>query len=421
MALCATHCTRFRAARKSGAGILQMAGVRTNAEGEPATHQSLRVQVAALKSDHEQLTTVVNATGHAPTVLVVDQFEELFTLCTDEATRQAFANNLLRLTQASGPRHTVILTMRTDFESFVMRLPGFQPFFEKALVRVTPLNAAELRDAIEKPAEAVGLKFEEGIVEALLHDILGEPAALPLLQFTLYKLWQHRDRNRITWEAYRRLGGGRLALARSADELYDSLIPEEQVTARRILLRLVRPGEGLEVTSNRIRRDALYQTGEARDRVNRVLQRLLDAQLLRVTEGDTSADVQVEVAHEALVRNWPRLVEWLDEERERLRERLRLTEAAEQWEQVGRDSGALLRGALLESVRRYTDLNDLESEFVRASQLAKLEAQRAEEAARQREIEQARRLAEEQRQRADTEAQWATYQARIAARLRRRA
>jgi hypothetical protein len=311
--------------------------------------------------------------------------------------------------------------MRTDFETFILRLPGFQPFFEQAVVRVTPLNPAELREAIERPAEAVGLKFEEGVVEALLQDILGEPAALPLLQFTLLKLWEHRDRNRITWDAYGRLGGGRLALARSADELYESLIPEEQITARRILMRLVRPGEGLEVTSSRIRRADLYLAGEARDRVDRVLQKLIDARLLRLTEGDTAADRQVEVAHEALVRNWPRLVEWLDEERERIRERVRLTEAAEQWEQIGRDPSALLRGALLDAARRYTDLNQTEAAFVQASEAARRAEEEAREAARRRELDQARALAEEQRQRAETERQWGEYQAQIANRLRTRA
>ncbi len=405
--------------------LANLARVLQSAGNEPAAGQDsatwLAAQVARLKADPHFLTTIVDATGDTPAVLVIDQFEELFTLCTDEEARQAFAANLLQLSQAPTHRHTVILTMRTDFESFIMRLADFQPFFEQALVRVTPLNAAELREAIEKPAAAIGLKFEAGIVDALLQDILGEPAALPLLQFTLLKLWEARERNRITWEAYRHLGGGRLALARSADELYESLIPEDQVTTRRILLRLVRPGEGLEVTSNRVRIESLYQTGEARDRIDRVLQRWIDARLLRLSEGDTSADRQVEVAHEALVRNWPRLVDWLDEERERLRQRLRLTEAAEQWEKVGRDPGALLRGALLEEALRYEDLSELEATFVRASQAAYLAEQQAAEEMRQRELEQAQAIAEEQRQRAEAERRWADYQSQVAAGLRARA
>lgn len=373
-----------------------------------------------LRREADYLVNLLNAISSQPVVLLVDQFEELFTLCTDEAIRTAFINNLLALVKAPTPHHRVILTMRTDFESFVARVPALLPLFETALVRVTPLSAADLRAVIEKPAALVGLKFETGVVDALVQDVLGEPAALPLLQFTLLKLWKQRDRNRITWETYKQLGGGRLALARSADHLYEHLIPEDQVTARRILLRLVRPGEGLEVTSNRVRQGVLYQTGEARDRVDRVLQKLVDADLVRLTTGERPEDTQVEVAHEALVRNWPRLVGWLEDERARIRERLRVTDAAEQWLKLGRDPGALLRGALLEEVLRYPDLNELEQEYVQASQAALAAIAQEKEALRQRELAQALALAAEQERLAKSERQWAEFQAKTAATLQRR-
>ena len=327
----------------------------------------LQQQVESFQKDPNHLTKLSNEFGNRPSVLVVDQFEEAFTLCREDNVRQAFIDNLIGLIQSPGVRHTVILTMRTDFESQVARVPVFKDLFEQAQVRVTALDANELREAIEKPAELVGLKFEEGLVEALLQDVLGEPAALPLLQFTLLKLWDNRERNRVTWETYKRLGGGRQALARSADEFYEQLIPEEQVTVKRILLRMVRPTEGLEVTSNRIQRKTLYQTGEARDRVDRVLDKLIQSRLVRLSEGNTPDDAQVEVAHEALVRNWPRLVNWLEDERVNMRQRLRLTVAAEQWEAQGRDPSALLRGVLLNEALSYEDLNELESEFVQHS------------------------------------------------------
>ncbi|MEZ4682141.1 MAG: hypothetical protein R2932_48835 [Caldilineaceae bacterium] len=394
-----------------------------------ATENDLDVTLAAkfifaadgCRRESDYLLKLFNETGNTPYVLVIDQFEELFTLCTDETARRALINNLLTLIKAPNPRHMVILTMRTDFESFVARLPDFQERFEAAIVRVTPLNAAELRAVIERPAALIGLKFEDGVVDALVQDVLGEPAALPLLQFTLLKLWEQRERNRITWASYKALGGGRLALARSADRLYENLIPEEQITARRILLRLVRPGDGLEITSNRVRRSVLYQTGEARDRVDRVLDRLIGADLLRLSPGDKPEDAQIEVAHEALVRNWPRLVGWLEDERERIRERLRLTEAAEQWLKVDRDPGALLRGALLEDAQRHPDLSELEQEYLQASLQARLAAEAEREAVYQRELEQARALAAEQKERAESESQWARYQAFTAAKLRQRA
>ena len=149
--------------------------------------EMLQHHIRRFKQDPDHLSQWIGET-QVPTVLVIDQFEELFTLCDDDQVRQAFIDNLLGLIQSSEVRHVVILTMRTDLESQMARLPAFQPLFEQARVRVTPMSASELRQVIEKPAEKVGLKFEGGVIEALLRDILGEPAALPLLQFTLLEL-----------------------------------------------------------------------------------------------------------------------------------------------------------------------------------------------------------------------------------------
>lgn len=303
-----------------------------------------------------------------PAALVVDQFEEVFTLCLDPAARRAFAECLLALATAPETEHRVVLTLRTDFEDRLALLPErFQQAFGTARVAVPPLTAAELRDAIEKPAELVGLKFEEGIADRLIGEILGERAGLPLLQFTLLKLWEQRARDRVTWEAYRRLSGPREALGRVADALYDQMSPQRQITTRRVLLRLVRPDEGLEFTSSRLRRADLHAGAEARDRVDDVLERLVGARLLRRTPGDEPAEDRFEVAHEALVRNWRRLADWLDEERVTLRRRLRLTAAAEHWQASDRDPGGLWSGALLDEALGYDDRGPLEEEFVAAS------------------------------------------------------
>ena len=251
------------------------------------------------------------------------------------------------------------------------------------------------------PPGEVGLRFEDGLVEALLHDLLGEPAALPLLQFTLLRLWEKRQRNRVTLETYRQVGGGRLALARAADELYESLIPEEQTTAKRISPRIALPSEGLEVTRQRVRREVLFQIGEDPGRIQRVLDKSIQARLVRLTAGDTPDDAQVEIAHEALLRNWPRLVRWLEDEREVIRKRLRLTTAAEQWEASGRDAGALWGGAALDEALRYEDLGELERQFVEASLAYRNQEEAEKEAQRQRDLEQARRLADAERQRAE--------------------
>ena len=310
------------------------------------------------------------------------------------------------------------MTMRSDFETYALMYPEFESLFRRARMTMVPLNAAELREAILKPAESVGLKFEEGVVEALIQDILGEPAALPLLQFTLLRLWEMRIRNRVTWDSYRRLGGGRLALANSADEFYDSLIPEEQVTARRILLRMVRPAEGLEVTSKRILRVSLYTKGEASDRVDRVLDKLIKARLVRLTDRETPEEAQVEVAHEALVRNWPRLVHWLETEREKLRQRFSLMEASKQWDSHSRVPEALWRGSLLEKATDYPDLSALEKQFIEASWEAADAQEREREASHQRELEQAKALAQEKERLAILEHERAEEQKNINERLR---
>jgi WD40 repeat protein/cytoskeletal protein RodZ len=382
-------------------------------------------QIERFKQDAGHLARLLGEAGTTPAVLCIDQFEELFTLAEDESSRRAFIDNLLHLVDVSDAGHIVILTMRSDFEAFVTRVPELQARFAAARVQMTPLSAAELRETIERPAMMVGLKFETGVVDSLLQDILGEPAALPLLQFTLLKLWEHRSRNRVTLDAYQRLGGGRLALARSADEFYAGLIPEEQVTARRILLRMVRPGDGLEVTSNRIRRTTLYQASEATDRIDRVLQKLIQARLVRVTGGETPEDEQIEVAHEALVRNWPTLVDWLEDERSALNVRRRLEAKAIEWLRLGRGSSGLLdREQLLEaehwlasSDAAYLGFDPALPELAVYSRAAIEEAEHEQEAARQRELQQARALAYEQQRRADSERQRAELEARTNKRL----
>jgi WD40 repeat protein len=363
-----------------------------------ASAQWVAEHVPLLRSDATHLAQLLAAHAPGTAVLVVDQFEETFTLCTDDGERGAFIENLVRLVDDPAASHRVIVTLRTDFESHLVRVPSIAPWFQSGEVRVTPLTSTELREVIEEPARRVGLRFEDGVVDELVRDILGEPAGLPLLQFTLCRLWKAREGNRVTLKAYRALNGARGALALTADEFFERLIYQDQETARRILLRLARPSEGLEVTSNRVTRSALYMAGEATDQVDRVLTKLVAAGLVRLTPGDTPGDDQVEVAHEALIRNWPRLVGWLEDERASLRQRLRLTAAADQWLMHGRDPESLLRGAALDEASRHTDLNVLESEYLDASRAAQERAQREREEAAWREVEHARSLAEATRE-----------------------
>lgn len=250
-----------------------------------------------------------DTSGDASNLLVIDQFEELFTLTRDEAQSRAFVERLLAWL-AQGNR--AILTLRSDFEERMQGLPALYEVFERGRVDLRPMNLSALRSTIEKPAAEVGLRFDEGIVDDVLGKMLGVNEGLPLLQFTLLKLWKLRQRNRVTWEAYRRLGEDpRRALGKSAEALYQGLTPAQQSIAKVLLLKLVTPKEGQnEFTRNRLSRSELAQ-GENLERVNEVLAKLLDEGLLR----STGNDAQLEVMHEALVRNWPTLNQWLRYER----------------------------------------------------------------------------------------------------------
>lgn len=342
---------------------------------------------AELRREPARLRAVVGGPDSVPAVFVVDQFEELFTLCTDEAARQAFIANLLSLLANGSLHHRILLTMRVDYQQQVGSYQELQQLLAgaKVLVSPTPFSSAELRAAIEKPAEAIGLRFDEGLVEALVQEVIGEPAGLPLLQFALLKLWEHRERNRITWTAYHEVGGPLAALGRSASGVYDGLLPEDRRVADRIFLRLVRLGPLHEILRNRVRRSDLSGVGTSQ-RVEHVLTAFECAHLLRRTPGRSEAETQYEVLHEALPRNWDHLATLVEEEAERLRERQRLTEMAQQWTAQGRDSDRLLRGSLLEEAERHDDLNSLEQEFVRTSRDAVELARRREELLRFRQL-----------------------------------
>src|SRR5205085_558261 len=269
-------------------------------------------------------------------------------------------------------------------------------------IRVTPLSAAELREAIVQPAEPLGLKFEDGIVDQLVHEVLGEPGGLPLLQFTLRKLWDNRKQNLVTWDAFHEFVSCREALTRAADQVYNELSPPDQERAKRIFLKLVRPSTGVavkadgigsdtaehqdpastgaastagveiiytgvEVFNNRLPRAQLYIAGEVHTHIDQVLAKFLDAGLLRETETDMPGEAKIEVAHEALIRHWKTLNSWLIEERVKIGDRLRFADAAKLWDKRHRDSSALLTGKLLEDAQKFEDLTPLEKTFIKRS------------------------------------------------------
>ena len=339
-----------------------------------------------------------NPKGH--TLLVIDQFEELFTLCRDDFEREAFVDNLLTTLSQGNGNITLILTLRADFYAHLAQYPELRDAVARQQEYIGPMTTEELRRAIEEPAQRGHWSFEPGLVDLILRDVGDEPGALPLLSHALLETWKRRAGHTLTLKGYADAGGVRGAIAHTAESLYQNLPMEEQGIARNIFLRLTELGEGTEDTRRRASFDELISEAENVDEVRRVLNRLADARL--VTLGESTA----EVAHEALIREWPALREWLNQDREGLRLHRHLTEAAYEWELLGRDTGALYRGAHLAQAREWAALhpkalNAGERAFLTASLVQEQQEEREREDQRQRELEAARKLVEMERAKAE--------------------
>jgi hypothetical protein len=273
-------------------------------------------------------------TATTPALLVVDQFEELFTLCND-GDRAAIAAAIGALLQ-SCPACRVVLTLREEFANELDKLEPLGPYLAQHArfsMKEWPMGYDELRGAVERPAALVNLHFAPGIVDDLVKSVLGQDTALPLLQFALQSLWKRRDRNRVTREVYEKVGNPLVALERYAEGFYNGLLPENQQEVERILLELVRIDRMMEAYREPQMRSTLLATGNPR--TPEMLKLLAREDFLRIIP-TVDGDATVEVKHEALLRNWPRYVKWIGGKREGVRQRLALTEAAQRWDARGR-------------------------------------------------------------------------------------
>ncbi|MGW2882864.1 caspase, EACC1-associated type [Streptomyces sp. NPDC001233] len=282
--------------------------------------------------------------GHDRAMLLVDQFEELFTADATEDERERFVTGLAAL--AGGPT-TVVIAVRADFYEACTRYRALVRALEGRQVVVGPLTPEELREVIERPAKAAGLSLEEGLADTLLHDArvyhAGEhTAVLPLLSHALLATWQQRSGTRLTLSGYRATGGIDEAVARTAEEAYKALDPGDRTHVRGLLLRLVRLGEGVEDTRRRLLLGDLAAPGHL-DAARRVLRALAEARLVTV-DADSA-----EITHEALLYAWPRLRAWIEEDRAALLTLQQLSDAARAWDQAGRQETDLYRGPRLDA------------------------------------------------------------------------
>jgi tetratricopeptide (TPR) repeat protein len=335
------------------------------------------------------LRQALAANGNRALLVFIDQFEELYTHCNAQTLRDRFLDTLLTLMDAdavaTAPRIRLVYTIRADFANRLFSHRGFTDAIQDADVKIGPMNREELDSVIRKPAALRNVRFEEGLAERILNDAGVEPSSLPLLEFALAELWERQTEGMLTHAGYERIGQLSGAIAHQAEKVIRGLGPSQQEVARYILARLVRlADESGEHTRQRIPLAALYSEEILnKDAGRKVLDQLTQARLVTVAVASDKRQQMVEIAHEALVRRWPRLKQWLEEDREILVWRQRLGTLIQGWQQTGRDDGFLLRGSLLDEAklwltRRSNDLTPVEKEFINAS----LKLQRRERANR---------------------------------------
>lgn len=349
---------------------------------------------AMLDSDaSESLSRIVDAVaGDGRLVLVVDQFEEVFTRCRDESAREQFLACLLGTLDRMGNRLTVVVTLRADFfgKCSERAYAGLGRRIQDSLVTVLPMSVGELRAAVVEPAHNVGLAVDEELVAEIIATVHREPGDLPLLEYTLTELWKRcRQEGRLSRSEYRRLGGVQGALEQRAEAIYQELTSDEKEAAKWIFIELTQLGEGTEDTRRRLAKETLTSMQRSPAITESTLEKLTEARLLvkGKAQGGWHAfpggiDV-VDVAHESLIRSWPRVRRWIDENRGFQQWRLRLRDSALEWAKKA-DNGLLLRGArLLEAEARCAEYRDalsgLEIEFITASVDQRQEEQRARE------------------------------------------
>jgi len=358
----------------------------------------------------------IKANGSTYFLLVIDQFEELFALCHSVEERTAFIDNLLSAAFEEDGKAIIVITLRADFYAHCASFLQLRQALARHQEYIGAMSDEEMRRAIEEPAKRGRWDFDEGLVDLILHDVGHEPGALPLLSHALLETWHRRQGRTLTLSGYISSGGVRGAIAETAEAVFtDQFNPKQQAIARRIFLRLTELGD--ETATGDTRRRAtiteLIMKPEETDAIHLVLKALADARLV------TTSEDSVQVAHEALIREWPTLRGWLEDNREGLRLHRQLTEAAQEWQTAGREPGILFRGARLAHAGEWAfvhpdDMNALEKEFLQAS-IDSNEREAAErEAQRQRELETAQKLANTERQRAEDGI-------KSSARLRRRA
>ena len=319
-----------------------------------------------------ELELLIKACKSPKVVIVIDQFEEVFTLCEDVGKREKFLSCLLETAEKLKGKLCLILSMRADFLGKCVErgYSGLGKKIQENMILVSPMEREQLREAIALPAKKVKLEVEEELIGRMLNEIEGSPGSLPLLEYTLTRLWEERRENQLKLSIYEKLGGIGGTLDSRATEVYKQFSQEEQQIAKLIFLNLTQLGEGTEDTRRRVKKEELMTEKYAQAAIEKIIQKLADEKLIVTNENDV-----IDVAHEALIRHWQQLKKWLEENRDALGRQRKIQEEAKYWVEKGKDNKEYLWGGtkLEEAVKTLQEyaatvsLSKLEQDFLEAS------------------------------------------------------
>lgn len=290
------------------------------------------------------------------TVIFIDQFEEVFTSVSSEVERNYFLSNIVNAVQDSQSHLHILITLRADFYDRPLLYPSFGELIRAHTEVALPLSPKELEYAIIGPAQRTNITLESVLLATIIADVIRQPGALPLLQYTLTELFENRHTSILTLDTYGRLGGLTGTLTRRADELYLTLNAEEKTLAQMIFLQLISIIEGSEPVRRRIAQADLLteQSPERKNAIQKVLDIFYKQRFLTFDRDPVTRAPTVEIAHEALIREWDRLQQWIETSRDEMRIQRQLASNTQDWLKANRDTGFLARGARLDQFKSLT-------------------------------------------------------------------
>jgi WD40 repeat protein/serine/threonine protein kinase len=331
--------------------------------------------LTSLTEDETGLSRLVKTilpTDDSELLLVIDQFEEIFTLLEDAEKRDHFLKMLYHAVTVPEGALRVVITLRADYYDRPLLHPTFGDLIREHTEVVLPLVPSAIEEAIIAPAIRSGLKMEPGLSVRIADDVGHQPGALPLLQYALTELFEKREDNMLTLAAYEQIGGISGALARRAEEIYTELGPREQELTRQMFLRLIALGNQNQATRRRVFWADVISVGHQREAMQTVIDKFGQYRLLTFDRDPITRTPTIEVAHEALIREWVRLKEWIEENRNQLHIQRQLSAASSEWTQSNRDDSFLAAGSRLAQfetllTEEQLALNEHERDYIQHS------------------------------------------------------